>query len=158
MIYFLTDIGPQPSPGTDPPPIVQVVVGNFSVLSCSLPASVPAVTVRWLRDTINVLTISNNNRFSIYSNETTSLLITSHFVREDGHTYYCMVSNDLVPSATPYRQAIASINAGVCVRVCVCMFVSVWVCVRVCDCVCACVCTCVCVCAQMKCSTCRYIC
>ena len=116
MIYLLTDIVAQPSSNT--PDVTSVLVGNFSVLSCPLPVSVPAVTVEWFRGTENVLTISPDNRFSIYSNETTSLLIISHFVSGVANTYDCRISNDLVPDVTPYTLRIATINRGVCVYVC----------------------------------------
>ena len=106
------------------------MVGNFSILSCSLPASVPAVTVRWYRQATDVLTLSNN-RFYIYSNKTTSSLIISHFAVEDANTYDCEISNDLVPDMT-YRSRIAAINAGVSVSLCQCLH----------DCMCWYVCVC----------------
>ena len=79
--------------------------------------------MEWLRGAENVLTISADNRFSIYSNETTSLLIISHFVTEDGSTYECIISNNLVPGVS-YTQRIANINAGL--SVCLSMYVSGW--------------------------------
>ena len=90
--------------------------------------------MEWLSGTTNVLTITTNNRFSIYSNETNSLLIISHFVEADANTYDCIVSNDLVPDMT-HSQRIAIINAGVCV----CVWICVWICVCVFVCLCVCV-------------------
>ena len=111
--FVLSCVDIDPPPPSVTPNISTVVVGNFSILNCSLPASVPAVTVRWFRQTIDVLTLPNN-RFYMYSNKTTSLLIISHFAIEDGNTYDCEISNDLVPGVT-YTRRIATINAGVCV-------------------------------------------
>ena len=118
MNVFLTDISSLPSNNR---PIVHVREGEHFILSCSLPASVPAITVQWQRRTTNVSTLSNNNRFSIYSNETTSLLIVSYFDTSDAETYRCLMSNDLVPDIT-YNQAVAEVGIGSCDCVCLSVY------------------------------------
>ena len=121
---FIIDIDSEPTAPNFS--ILRVQVGHSFILNCSLPASVPAVTVQWLKDTTDVLTLpTNNNRFYIYSTETTSSLIVSHFMNVDADTYSCRISNDLVPAIT-YTQIINSVTRGVCV---LCVYVCVCVCV-----------------------------
>ena len=121
---FLTDIGSLPSNNR---PIVRVREGEHFILSCLLPTSIPAVTVQWQRRTTNVLTLSNNNRFSIYLNETTSLLIVSYLDTSDAETYRCLMSNDLVPDVA-YNEPVAEVAIGRCD--CVCLSVSMCLCMR----------------------------
>ena len=149
FFYFETDIGPEPS---NPDPLVRVQQGHPFILNCTLPSSVPPVTVQWQKGPTNVAVLADSNRFSIYSSETTSSLIVSYFYTGDGSAYSCSMTNHLVPNIT-YNQEVADVTQGslcVCVRMCVCACVCVcmWVCVRVgvCVCVCTCVCTCACEC------------
>ena len=84
--------------------------GHHFILNCTLPSSVPPVSVQWEKGTTNVAMLPDSNRFSIYLSETTSLLIVSYF-DSDGSTYTCSMTNNLVPGVT-YDQEVADVTLG----------------------------------------------
>ena len=105
--YFYTDIGTKPS---NPRPLVPVLQGYPLILNCTLPISVPPVTVEWKRGSTNVVMLADSNRFSIYSSETTSSLIVSYIDAADTNTYRCMMSNHLLD--VNYTQPVADVTLG----------------------------------------------
>ena len=106
---------------------MRVQRGHPFILNCTLPSSVPAVTVEWERDSTNVLL--DSNRFSIYSNEIISSLIVSYYDVGDAGTYTCSMTNDLI-SDVNYEQEVADVSLGGSSCMCVsCICMCLWACV-----------------------------